>query len=65
MVPTEGTNVVLTPAHEPQTPMGPITRDVQTDTSTIESRFETSDTTYDLPDSKLTLEERLKKYAAL
>ena len=58
---TEGTNVVLTPAHEPQTPVGPITRDAQTDTSTIESRFETSDTTQDEADAKLTLEERLQK----
>ena len=58
---TEGTNVVLTPAHEPQTPVGPITRDAQTDTSTIESRFETSDTTEDEADDKLTLEERLQK----
>jgi len=58
---TEGTNVVLTPAHEPQTPVGPITRDAQTDASTIESRFETSDTTQDEADAKLTLEERLQK----
>ena len=58
---TEGTNVVLTPAHEPQTPVGPITRDAQTDTSTIESRFETSDTTQDEADAKLTLEERIQK----
>ena len=41
--------------------MGPITRDAQTDTSTIESRFETSDTTQDEADAKLTLEERLQK----
>ena len=58
---TEGTNVVLTPAHEPQTPAGPITREPQADTSTIESRFETSDTTQDEADAKLTLEERLQK----